>query len=129
MTPENEYEREGAGPMPVQSAEAVGLEGVDEPNQDVDPAVAAEVQLQEETRETEAEHGAEEDAVEDPAPRPKRRPTPRLATRTRAATRPRSPKRSSAAKGLKLRLQATGGRFVQSPDGRSNEGERREGAL
>ena len=66
MTPENEYEREGAGPMPVQSAEAVGLEGVDEPNQDVDPAVAAEVQLQEETRETEAEHGAEEDAVEDP---------------------------------------------------------------
>ncbi len=66
MTAENEYEREGAGPMPIQSAEATGLEGVDEQDTDVDPAIAAEVQLQEETRETEEEFGPEEDAVEDP---------------------------------------------------------------
>jgi hypothetical protein len=66
MTAENEYEREGAGPMPVQSAEAAGLEGIDGPDKDIDPEIAAEVQLAEETRETEAEHGDEEDAVFDP---------------------------------------------------------------
>ncbi len=51
---ENEYEREGAGPIPIQSAEAAGLEGIDESDKD------------EETREAEAEHGPEEDAVEAP---------------------------------------------------------------
>ena len=66
MTAENEYEREGAGPMPVQSAEAAGLEGIDGQDKDIDPEIAAEVQLAEETRETEAEYGDEEDAVEDP---------------------------------------------------------------
>ena len=66
MTAENEYEREGAGQMPVQSAEAAGLEGIDGQDKDIDPEIAAEVQLAEETRETEAEHGSEEDAVEDP---------------------------------------------------------------
>lgn len=64
---ENEYEREGAGPMPIQSAVAAELEGIDEANQNLDPEIAAEVQLQEETREAEAEHGPEEDAVADPA--------------------------------------------------------------
>jgi hypothetical protein len=64
---ENEYEREGAGPMPIQSAQAAGLEGVDEVNQDVDPAIAAEMKAMEETEEAEEEFGPEEDAVEDPA--------------------------------------------------------------
>ena len=63
---ENEYEREGAGPIPIQSAEAAGLEGIDESDKDIDPEIAAEVKLQEETREAEAEHGPEEDAVEAP---------------------------------------------------------------
>ena len=63
---ENEYEREGAGPMPIQSAEAAGLEGIDGPDPDVDPEVAAEIRLQEETEEAEEEFGPLEDAVEDP---------------------------------------------------------------
>jgi hypothetical protein len=63
---ENEYEREGAGPIPIQSAEAAGLEGIDEQNPDVDPEIAEEARLQEETRETEDEFGPIEDAVEDP---------------------------------------------------------------
>jgi hypothetical protein len=62
---ENEYEREGAGPMPIQSAEAAGLEGIDEQDPDLDPEIAEEVRLQEETRETEEEFGSIEDAVDD----------------------------------------------------------------
>ncbi|MDP9188112.1 MAG: hypothetical protein M3O25_02545 [Actinomycetota bacterium] len=67
MTAENEYERDGAGPLPIQSAEAAGLEGNDEQDPDVDPEVAAEVRQQEETREAEELAGPLEDAVEDPA--------------------------------------------------------------
>jgi hypothetical protein len=66
MSPENEYEREGAGPMPIQSEQAAGLEGIDEADQDVDPAIAEEMRLMEETEEAEEEFGPEEDAVEDP---------------------------------------------------------------
>jgi hypothetical protein len=76
MNPENEYEREGAGPMPIQSAEAAGLEGIDEADPDVDPDVEEEVRLQGETEEAEdhevagpleaaLEEAEEEDAVED----------------------------------------------------------------
>ena len=64
---ENEYEREGAGPMPIQSAEAAGLEGIDEHDPDFDPEIAEEVRLQEETEEAEEQFGPIEDAVEDPA--------------------------------------------------------------
>ena len=54
-------------PMPVQEEGlAVGLEGQDGFDADLDPEIAAEVQLQEETRETEDEFGPIEDAVEDP---------------------------------------------------------------
>ena len=67
----DEKERHSEGdekPMPVQKEGlAVGLEGVDEQDPDLDPQIAAEVQLQEETREAEEEFGPIEDAVEDPA--------------------------------------------------------------
>jgi hypothetical protein len=54
--------------MPVQEEGlAVGLEAVDEQDPDLDPEIAAEVQLQEETGEAEQDYGPIEDAVEDPA--------------------------------------------------------------
>lgn len=68
-TDEKERHPEGEEkPMPVQEEGlAVGLEAVDEQDPDFDPQIAAEVQLQEETREAEEEFGPIEDAVEDPA--------------------------------------------------------------
>jgi hypothetical protein len=68
-TDEKERHPEGdEKPMPVQEEGlAVGLEAVDEQDPDLDPQIAAEVQLQEETREAEEEFGPIEDAVEDPA--------------------------------------------------------------
>jgi hypothetical protein len=55
-------------PMPVQEEGlAVGLEAQDDFEADLDPEIAAEVQIQEETREAEEEFGPIEDAVEDPA--------------------------------------------------------------
>ena len=68
-TVEKERHPEGEEkPMPVQEEGlAVGLEAVDEQDPDLDPQIAAEVQLQEETREAEEEFGPIEDAVEDPA--------------------------------------------------------------
>jgi hypothetical protein len=68
-TDEKERHPEGEEkPMPVQEEGlAVGLEAVDEQDPDLDPQIAAEVQLQEETREAEEEFGPIEDAVEDPA--------------------------------------------------------------
>jgi len=62
---EDERHPEGEpGPMPVQEEGfAVGLEGVDEQDPDLDPEIAAEVQLQEETREAEEEFGPTEDTV------------------------------------------------------------------
>jgi hypothetical protein len=54
-------------PIPVQEEGlAMGLEGLDENDPDVDPELAVEVELQEETREAEEEHGPVEDAVDDP---------------------------------------------------------------
>ena len=68
-TDEKERHPEGdQKPMPVQEEGlAVGLEAVDEQDPDLDPQIAAEVQLQEETREAEEEFGPIEDAVKDPA--------------------------------------------------------------
>jgi len=68
-TDEKERHPEGEEkPIPVQEEGlAVGLEAVDEQDPDLDPQIAAEVQLQEETREAEEEFGPIEDAVEDPA--------------------------------------------------------------
>lgn len=68
-TDEKERHPEGdEKPMPVQEEGlAVGLEAVDEQDPGLDPQIAAEVQLQEETREAEEEFGPIEDAVEDPA--------------------------------------------------------------
>lgn len=68
-TDEKERHPEGdEKPMPVQEEGlAVGLEAVDEQDPDLEPQIAAEVQLQEETREAEEEFGPIEDAVEDPA--------------------------------------------------------------
>jgi len=68
-TDEKERHPEGdQKPIPVQEEGlAVGLEAVDEQDPDLDPQIAAEVQLQEETREAEEEFGPIEDAVEDPA--------------------------------------------------------------
>ena len=68
-TDEKERHPEGdEKPMPVQEEGlAVGLEAVDEQDPDLDPQIAAEVQLQEETREAEEEFGPIEGAVEDPA--------------------------------------------------------------
>ena len=68
-TDEKERHPEGEEkPMPVQEEGlAVGLEAVEEQDPDLDPQIAAEVQLQEETREAEEEFGPIEDAVEDPA--------------------------------------------------------------
>jgi hypothetical protein len=68
-TDEKERHPEGhEKPMPVQEEGlAVGLEAVDGQDPDLDPQIAAEVQLQEETRELEEEFGPIEDAVEDPA--------------------------------------------------------------
>jgi hypothetical protein len=55
-------------PMPVQEEGiAVGLEAQDDFDADLDPEIAAEVRVQEETREAEEEYGPIEDAVEDPA--------------------------------------------------------------
>ena len=55
-------------PMPVQEeGMAVGLEGEDGSDVDLDPEIAAEVELQDETREAEKELGPLEDAIEDPA--------------------------------------------------------------
>ena len=66
----DEDERHPKGPekpMPVlEEGLAVGLEALDEQDPDLDPEIAAEVQLQEETREAEEEYGPIEDAVEDP---------------------------------------------------------------
>jgi hypothetical protein len=58
MKPENEYEREGAGELPIQSREAAGLGGIDEAEPDVDPEIEKEVKLQEETEEAEAHEPA-----------------------------------------------------------------------
>jgi hypothetical protein len=68
-TDEDERRPEGeSGPMPVQEeGMAVGLEGQDGFDADLDPEIAAEVELQEETREAEDEPGPIEDTVEDPA--------------------------------------------------------------
>jgi hypothetical protein len=60
MSPENEYEREGARDMPIKSAQAAGLEGIDQPEPDFDPEIDEEVRLQEETREAEGDEGDEE---------------------------------------------------------------------
>ena len=67
-TDEDERHPGGAEkPMPVQEEGlAMGLEGLDENDPDVDPEIAAEVELQEETRQAEEEHGPVEDAVDDP---------------------------------------------------------------
>ena len=66
----DEDERHPKGPekpMPVlEEGLAVGLEALDEQDPDLDPEIAAEVQLQEETREAEEEYGPIEDAAEDP---------------------------------------------------------------
>jgi hypothetical protein len=43
------------------------LGGIDDQDPDIDPEIAEEVSLQEETREAEEEHGPIEDAAEDPA--------------------------------------------------------------
>jgi hypothetical protein len=58
-TEEDERHPEGEpGPMPVQEEGlATGLEGVDEQDPDVDPEIAEEVRLQEETREAEGDEG------------------------------------------------------------------------
>lgn len=72
MSAENEYEREGAGAMPIQAAEVGALGGIDERAPDVDAEVAEEVRLQEETREADEVEEAvkdpgDDDAVADPA--------------------------------------------------------------
>ena len=59
MSPENEYEREGARDMPIKSAQAAGLEGIDQPEPDFDPEIDEEVRLQEETREAEGDEEVE----------------------------------------------------------------------
>ncbi len=58
-TDEDERRPEGAEePMPVQEEGlAVGLEGQDGFDADVDPAIVEEVELQEETREAEGDEG------------------------------------------------------------------------
>jgi hypothetical protein len=60
-TDEDERHLAGEGeeqPIPVQEAGlAVGLEGQDGLDPDVDPEIAAEVELQEETREAEGDEG------------------------------------------------------------------------
>ena len=58
-TDEDERHPEGAEqPMPVQEEGlAVGLEAVDEQDPDIDPEIAEEVRLQEETREAEGDEG------------------------------------------------------------------------
>jgi hypothetical protein len=58
-TDEDERRPEGAEqPMPVQEEGlAVGLEAVDEQDPDIDPEIAEEVRLQEETREAEGDEG------------------------------------------------------------------------
>jgi hypothetical protein len=68
-TEEEERHPDGEpGPIPVQEEGlAVNLEAIDEQDSDIDPEIAEEVALQEETREAEKEHGPIEDAVEDPA--------------------------------------------------------------
>jgi hypothetical protein len=68
-TEEDERDPEGdPGAMPVQEEGlAVNLEAVDEQDPDVDPKIAEEVALQQETCEAERKHGSIEDAVEDPA--------------------------------------------------------------
>ena len=62
-TDEDERHPEGPEkPMPVQEEGiAVGLEGEDGFDADVDPEIAREVQLQEETREAEGDDGDEEE--------------------------------------------------------------------
>jgi hypothetical protein len=67
-TGEDERHPEGKEkPMPVQEEGlAVGLEGEDGFDADLDPEIAAEVQLQSETEEAEEELGPLEDAIEDP---------------------------------------------------------------
>jgi hypothetical protein len=58
-TDEDERHPEGAEqPMPVQEEGlAVGLEAVDEQDPDIDPEIAEEVRLQDETREAEGDEG------------------------------------------------------------------------
>ena len=67
-TEEDERHPGGAEkPMPVQEEGlALGLEGLDESDPDIDPEIAAEVELAGgDTGETEEEHGPVQDAVED----------------------------------------------------------------
>ena len=53
MSAENEYEREGAGAMPIQAADVAALGGIDEQAPDVDSDVAHEVRLQADDSESE----------------------------------------------------------------------------
>lgn len=55
---ERELSEPEAEPMPVQEAGlAVGLEGLDEQDPDVDPEIAEEVRIEEETRQAEGDPG------------------------------------------------------------------------
>jgi hypothetical protein len=55
---ERELSEPEAEPMPVQEAGlAVGLEGLDVQNPDVDPEIAEEVRIEEETRQAEGDPG------------------------------------------------------------------------
>jgi hypothetical protein len=66
-TEDDERHPEGEpGPIPVQEEGlATGIEGIDEQDPDIDPEIAAEVELQEDTREAEEQHGPIEDAAEE----------------------------------------------------------------
>ena len=68
-TEEDERHPEGKEkPMPVQEEGlAVGLEGEDGFDADIDPEIADEVRLESETEEAEKELGPLEDAIEHPA--------------------------------------------------------------
>ena len=63
---ERHPERE-EGPLFTPDGEDAALGGIDEQDPDVDPEIAEEVALQEETREAEEQHGPIEEAAEDPA--------------------------------------------------------------
>jgi hypothetical protein len=68
MSEESDFEREAEG-IPVQSAEAAGLGGIDEQDPDVDPEIEEELRLQEETEEADAHEpaGPMEAALEEAA--------------------------------------------------------------
>jgi hypothetical protein len=53
MSEEGDFEREAEG-IPIQSAEAAGLEGIDEQDPDIDPEIEEELRLQEETEAADA---------------------------------------------------------------------------